>query len=219
MKKNAVALLFACAVLSLSACGQVETQELVETTAVDEEAQEETSAQKETETNEAALETVEAAETETEEASESNESVEMTPEEIANISHNYKWGIMEYEGEDSFVMEVKTSGSPIAAGSTIDFTALNSIFDYKPFTQITCGELVIDKESNPDWATDGSTDGIFGFIGENFSLSTDEEDAKKGEPLTVAFSYTGGDGSLHEFSITWMLDGTAEVSEGAITEE
>ena len=175
MKKKLMLLLL-FSVLSLSACGQKNTQELTEETAVSDEVS-------------------------------------------ADFSRTYQWGLMEFEGEDSFVMEVDLKGSPKAPDSTMTFRVLDSIFDYKPFTKISCGELVIDKETYPDWATDGLTDGIFGFVEEDFTLTTDEEEAEKSEPFVVTFSYTGDNGTLYEYSITWNPDGTAEVNEGSLIEE
>lgn len=214
MKKKLIILLFA--VLSLSACGQKNTQEPTEETTVSEEVQEESSAQEEAETEEAIAEPSETIETETNETSEMDA---ITPEEAAEFSHHYTWGLMEFEGEDSFVMEIDLKGSPKAPDSTMTFRVLDSIFDYKPFTKISYGELVIDKETNPDWATDGLTEGVFGFVDEQFSLTTDEGDAEKNEPFVVTFSYFGDDGSKHEYSITWKSDGTAEVNEGSLTEK
>ncbi|MCR4896767.1 MAG: hypothetical protein K5891_08355 [Lachnospiraceae bacterium] len=236
MKKNIVALLFTCVVLSLSACGIAESQESAETTAVVEEVKEqeempapinseteettpEISETLETETEKEVQDTVETAETEMEEASENSEIAEITPEEIADVTHDYKWGIMEFEGEDSLVMEVKTNGSPLVAGSTIKFKIVYSIFDYKLFERITCGELVIDKNTYPDWANDGLTDGVFGFEGASFTLGTDEEEAEKGEPLKVIFSDTTRNGTPVEYLVTWNLDGTVEVNKGSFTEE
>lgn len=214
MKKKLIILLFA--VLSLSACGQKNTQEPTEETTVSEEVQEESSAQEEAETEEAIAEPSETIETETNETSEMDA---ITPEEAAEFSHHYTWGLMEFEGEDSFVMEIDLKGSPKAPDSTMTFRVLDSIFDYKPFTKISCGELVVDKETYPDWATDGLTDGIFGFVEENFTITTDEEEAEKSEPFVVTFSYMGDDGTLYEYSITWNPDGTAEVNEGSLTEK
>ena len=197
MKKKLTMLLLLFTVVSLSACGQTTKQDLPEETAASEDVGEETAEVKE------------------EEASEEQT---ITPEEAATFSHNYTWGMMEFEGEDSFVMEVDLKGSPKASGSTITFRVVDSIFDYKPFTKITSGDLVVDKETYPDWATDGSTDGIFGFVDEDFTMTTDEEVAESTEPFVVTFSYTGTDGTSHEYSITWNPDGTAEVNEGSLTE-
>lgn len=143
---------------------------------------------------------------------------------IANASHTYKWGM---NGEDGLVMEIKTSGSPNVAGSTIDFNVLDGFYDYQVFTKISCGDFLIDKVTYPDWEKDGFG-GIFGYTGEMLSLSTDEEDAAKGEPLTFTFTtgeenYIGiagfaGRGPLHEYYITWNTDGTIVVSEGTLTE-
>ncbi|MCR5402224.1 MAG: hypothetical protein K6E91_00170 [Butyrivibrio sp.] len=221
MKKKLMLLLF-FSVLSLSACGQKNTQELTEETAVSDEVPERTETEgaieetvEDAETEDTMEKTVEDAEIETEEASDTDS---ITPEVSADFSRTYQWGIMEFEGEDSLVMEVELKGSPRIPGSTISFRVLESIFDYKLFEKITCGELVVDKETYPDWATDGLTDGIFGFVDDGFTLTMDEE--QKEEALEVTFSYPNNkSGEAEEYTITWKSDGTAEVNEGSLIEE
>lgn len=218
MKRNVVALIMAvCLLISLAACGQTETAapEATESVVV-EEVTEVIPTATETES-----ETEEAIEAESEEVTEeTEESVTISPEEAAGISHTYDWGIMEFEGENSMVIHIVTQGVPAVVDSSLGIDVTESIFDYKPFTEITDKNgLLLNKDTAPSYTPDGVGDGIFGFVDDGFTLAMTEGDADENGEYTLTFSYDGDDGTRHDYSIIWKADGTVEVSDGTLTEE
>lgn len=136
-------------------------------------------------------------------------------ENSSSASHTYNWGIMEFDGEYSMEISIIANGIPSEAGSTIDFCVKNSIFDYKLFSEIKCeGDTILNKEIKPDWA-DSSSDGIIGFIGDGFKLTSDGTSVDDEGRLTISFCFTGNvDGKYHEYSVVWENDGSVTVSIG-----
>lgn len=232
MKRKIVTLVIGMSLLlSLTACSQsadevmeethiveevsAETaEEETESTAITEEATEE-----ETETTTTTEETPEKVEEDT--APESTEA-DISDEEAMNISHTYKWGIMEFGGEYSMVISIVTQGIPSAENSKIDFYVAESVFDYKIFTEVKCGnELVLNKDNQPNWVDSvNGGNGIMGFVGDGFALNGVASNLNENGEFQTSFCYTGDiDGALHEYTVVWKADGSLAVNTGNLTEQ
>lgn len=158
---------------------------------------------------------------ESELSNEENLDASVVAEDVVNTSHTYEWGINYFEGEYGMVISIVTNGVPSASDSTIDFTVTESIYDYKLFTDIKCGDsLVLNKESNPEWMDSVyGGDGIFGFVGDGFSLSLNENDDDENGEFRTTFAYNGNGGGRREYTVIWHIDGSVTVDTGDLMEQ
>lgn len=136
-------------------------------------------------------------------------------ESKTELSHQYHWGINEFNGEYSMVISILTKGTPNTVGSTIDFKVQDSIFDYKLFDEIIYAEGgVLNKETMPNWVDEvHGGDGIFGFVGNGFKLTVEDDDE---EEMTISFNYGDKEGKLREYIVTWKIDGSITVNNGEL---